>query len=132
MQAVKYLYKYITKGQIGIIMSMRGEKNGHVEDEVENYMNAHYISASEALWKVCGFPIHEKHPPVEKLPCHLLNQQQVLFEEHQAEQVLQLGLPVTKLTAYFSANVQYFQQGTFCIQISHKWQRIRGVSTLKL
>ena len=108
VQAVKYLYKYITKGQDRIIMTIRDEENGtsHVEDEVENYMNARYISASEALWKIYGFPIHEKHPPVEKLPCHLPNQQQVLFEEHQVAQVVQQGPPVTKLTAYFDANAQ--------------------------
>ena len=103
VQAVKYLYKYITKGQDRIIMSVM--EDGHVEDEVENYMNARYISASEALWKIYGFPIHEKHPPVDKLPCHLPNEQQVLFDEHDIEQVVLQGPPVTKLTAYFSANV---------------------------
>jgi hypothetical protein len=106
VKAVKYLYKYITKGQDRIIMSVRDVENTHLEDEVENYINARYISASEALWKIYGFPIHEKYPPVEKLPCHLPNQQQVLFEEHQVEQVLQQGPPVTKLTAYFDTNVQ--------------------------
>ena len=40
-------------------------EDGHAEDEVKNYMNARYISASEALWKIYGFPIHEKHPPVD-------------------------------------------------------------------
>ena len=100
VQAVKYLYKYITKGQDRIIMSVRDEKHGHVEDEVENYMNACYISASKALWKIYEFLIHKKHPPVEKLPCHLPNQQQVLFAEHQVEQVVQQGPPVTT-NAYF-------------------------------
>ena len=103
VQAVKYLYKYISKGQDRIIMSMRDEDGDsfQVEDEVENFMNARYISASEALWKIYGFPIHQKYPPVEKLPCHLPNQQQVFSEDGQAEQVIQKGPPVTKLTSYF-------------------------------
>ena len=39
VQAVKYLYTYITKGEDRIIMTVRDEENGQVEDEVENYMN---------------------------------------------------------------------------------------------
>ena len=61
VQGVRYLYKYITKGQDRFIMSMRDEENRHVEDEVENYMNACYISAIEALWKIYGFTMECSH-----------------------------------------------------------------------
>jgi hypothetical protein len=104
VQAVKYLYKYITKGQDRIVVSVRDE-DSYVEDEIDNYMNARYISASEALWKIYGFPIHQKNPPVEKLPCHLPNQQPVIFEEDNIEQITHQGPPVTKLTAYFETNL---------------------------
>ena len=75
-------------------MSVRDE-DSYVEDEIDNYMNARYISASEALWKIYGFPIHQKNPPVEKLPCHLPNQQPVIFEKDNIEQITHQGPPVT-------------------------------------
>ncbi|KAK3759177.1 hypothetical protein RRG08_028137 [Elysia crispata] len=68
VQAVKYLYKYITKGQDEVLLGF-GEETEN--DEINRYVNARYISASEALWCLYGFEIHRKHPPVEKLPCHL-------------------------------------------------------------
>ncbi|XP_064638336.1 uncharacterized protein LOC135494349 [Lineus longissimus] len=46
VQAVKYLYKYITKGQDRIIFSLTADGTQvAVLDEVENYLNARYISA---------------------------------------------------------------------------------------
>ncbi|KAK3776922.1 hypothetical protein RRG08_016742 [Elysia crispata] len=93
VQAVKYLYKYITKGQDQVLLGF-GEDTEN--DEINRYVNARYISASEALWRLYGFEIHRKHAPVEKLPCHLPDQQTVLFEPEQ----------------YFTWN-----------QKEHKWQR---------
>ena len=45
VQAVKDLYKYITKGLDRVIMSVCNE----------TYLNARYISASEAVWRIYGF-----------------------------------------------------------------------------
>ena len=53
VQAVKYLYKYITIGQDRVLMALR---DGDV-DEITNYQNARYISASEAFWRLYGFEI---------------------------------------------------------------------------
>ena len=46
VQAVKYLYKYITKGQDQVLLGF-GEDTEN--DEINRYVNARYISASEAL-----------------------------------------------------------------------------------
>ena len=102
VQAVKYLYKYITKGQDRVLMALR---DGDV-DEITHYQNARYISASEAFWRLYGFEIHSKHPPVEKLPCHLPNQQTVIFDQNMTDTALNQGPPVTKLTAYFTKNIE--------------------------
>ena len=57
VQAVKYLYKYITIGQDRVLMALR---DGDV-DEITNYQNARYISASEAFWRLYGFEITTLH-----------------------------------------------------------------------
>ena len=77
VQAVKYLYKYITKGQDRVLLGFEEDTEN---DEINRYINARYISASEASWRLYGFEIHRKHPPEENLPCHLPDQQTVLFE----------------------------------------------------
>ena len=101
VQAVKYLYKYITKGQDRVLLGL-GEDTEN--DEINRYINARYISASEAFWRLNRFEIHRKHPPVEKLPCHLPDQQTVLFEPGQVEQAIGTRPPPTKLTAFFNMN----------------------------
>jgi hypothetical protein len=102
VQAVKYLYKYVTKGQDRILMHMAKE---NANDEVENFLNARYVSASEAFWRIYGFELHSRYPAVEKLPCHLPDQQTVIFHSvEEAQASLQGDPPVTKLQAYFQTN----------------------------
>ncbi|XP_064631618.1 uncharacterized protein LOC135489918 [Lineus longissimus] len=102
IQAVKYLYKYITKGQDRVMLQLTDWTTVH--DEIETYLNARYISASEAFWRIYNFPLHQKYPPVEKLPCHLPGEQVVLFEPNAAANTVQNGPPITKLTAFFTTN----------------------------
>ena len=130
VQAVKYLYKCITKGQDRVLLGF-GEDTEN--DEINRYINARYISASEAFWRVYGFEIHRKHPPVEKLPCHLPDQQTVLFEPGQMGQAITTGSPPTKLTAFFNMNEEDINARTILFfdfpqyikwnQKEHKWQR---------
>ena len=90
VQAAKYLYKYITKGQGRVILSVRdGNTDAPAHDEVETCLNAGYISESEALWSIYGFEIYKKHPPVVKLPCHLPDKQFVVFQEDEAQETVQ-------------------------------------------
>ena len=82
------------------------EQRGH--DEVETFVNARYISASEAY----QFPIHNRKPAIEKLPCHLPNDQTVIFQESEAGNVADEGPPTTKLTDYFLLNQRDTQART--------------------
>ena len=82
--AVKYLYKYITKGNDRIIMQFDADgqpKEVVIRDEIEDFINARYLSASEAYWKLRGLPVHLRKPSVEKLPCHLENEQLMTIPE---------------------------------------------------
>ncbi|GKA10537.1 hypothetical protein Tco_0689970 [Tanacetum coccineum] len=39
-----------------------------------------YLSAYEAAWRIYGFDIHYRTPPVERLPFHLQDEQSVFFD----------------------------------------------------
>ncbi|XP_014673789.1 PREDICTED: uncharacterized protein LOC106814041 [Priapulus caudatus] len=105
VKAVKYLYKYITKGCDRVMMRLaNGEQIDITNDEIERFVNARYVSASQAFWRIYEFKLHQRYPAVIKLPCHLENEQQVIFREGQAEQAAHRGPPSTKLTQWFQLN----------------------------
>ena len=111
--SVKYIYKYITKGPDRCIVTLKKGKEGkenesHLDivDEVENFINARYLGASECVLKILKFPIHYRSHSVVKLACHLPGEQSVLFEEGEEGEALDRGEPETRLTAFFKANAE--------------------------
>ena len=62
--SVKYLYKYVFKGPDRINVGIN-------VDEIEQFTNSRYISASEAFWKHYKFKMHSIKPAVDSLPCQL-------------------------------------------------------------
>ena len=60
--------------------------NPDSQDEVKDYINARYLSASEAAWRIFGFQINHREPSVSPLPIHLPGCDQVVFEEQTALQ----------------------------------------------
>ena len=63
-----------------------------------------YLSASEAAWKIRQFKITDRSHSVQKLACHLENEQYIIFPEDDPQQGLDRGSLHTTLTAYFLAN----------------------------
>jgi hypothetical protein len=61
ISAVKYLYKYVYKGHDRIQGEFvaRGERSN--DDEPQRFLDARYVSASEATWRIFLFstPVHE-------------------------------------------------------------------------
>ena len=58
--AVKYLYKYVYKGHDRAIIGFQtgehtGSDNTKQADEVSNYLEARYISACEACYRIVSF-----------------------------------------------------------------------------
>lgn len=105
VSCVKYLYKYTCKGSDKVMVRLaNGDEKNITNDEIERYVTARYVSASEAYWRLYEFKILMKYPPVMKLPLHLEDKQTVLFHPHQAEEVANKPPPRTKLTAYFKLN----------------------------
>jgi hypothetical protein len=79
IRAVKYLFKYVYKGHDRAIVEISRQSDnankGNVvkTDEIIKYLNYHYVSASEATWRIFKFDMHERFPAVERLQYHLPN-----------------------------------------------------------
>ena len=78
IRSVKYLYKYVYKGHDRVIISIKNSN-----DEIEKYLNARYVSASEACWRLFNFGLQERSHKVERLPVYLPNQQSVIFQKNE-------------------------------------------------
>ena len=97
IKAVKYLYKYTYKGPDRASME--------VINEVTEFVDARYVTAPEACWRLFEFPMHARSHVVERLPVHLEGQEQKLFVHGNEREVVEKSEGVdTKLTAYFRVN----------------------------
>ncbi|UYV76412.1 hypothetical protein LAZ67_14000329 [Cordylochernes scorpioides] len=101
VKAIKYVCKYINKGTDQAVFSLN-----HL-DEVTQFQSGRYISSAEAVWRILGFSIHERSPPIVHLAVHLENGQRVYFTTANAENVISNPRDTT-LTAFFKA----LKQGT--------------------
>ena len=99
IKAVKYMYKYVYKGHDRVMVEFQGDKN----DEIKRYVDARYVSASEACWRLFTFCMQDRFPPIQRLALHLENQQSVTYREGHAEEAVQ-RLKDTTLTAWFKEN----------------------------
>ena len=94
---IKYLFKYIFKGQDIALMQLKLEET---EDEVECFQCFKYMNASQAIHEIYGFPGHERFPSVMTLPVHEEDQQRVVYREGFAEAAIE-NAPQSPLMAYF-------------------------------
>ena len=78
--SIKYLFKYINKGPDRATVGLEDED----VDEIKEYYDCRYLSACEASWRIFGFNIHYRFPPVERLPFHLEGEQSVIFDASQS------------------------------------------------
>ena len=109
VQAVKYMYKYITKGPDRIIMSLKVNGVEQKVNEVEEFLNCRYLSFSESIWKLYNFQIHGRSHAILKLACHLPLEQTVVIKEGKELEALLSGEPETTLTAFFKMNEECSQ-----------------------
>ena len=80
-------------------MKMEGATN-----EVEQFLNSRYISASESVWKLLSLPITNRSHAVVKLACHLPDQHSLFYQEGMEEEALVRGQLHTTLTALLETN----------------------------
>ncbi|CAG8597955.1 11583_t:CDS:2 [Acaulospora morrowiae] len=77
-------------------------------DEIRNFVEARWVSAPEAIWRILGFSMSGMNPAVTRLQVHLPNQQKVIFNENiNLEEVIAANRnQQTTLTEYFKMNIQ--------------------------
>ncbi|CAH9146746.1 unnamed protein product, partial [Cuscuta epithymum] len=78
--AVKYLFKYINKGDDRITVELSeaiDNSTPKIIDEIKSYYDCRYISTCEVAWRIFGFHIHYRNAPVERLAFHLADAQNV-------------------------------------------------------
>ncbi|XP_057433001.1 uncharacterized protein LOC130725830 [Lotus japonicus] len=108
--SIKYLFKYVNKGpdRVSVEISNR-DKDSNKEkgvDEINQYYDCKYLSPCEAAWRIFGFYIHDKWPPVNRLSFHLPNEQSVTFKDHEwIDTVVERNQDMdTEFTTWFKAN----------------------------
>ena len=81
LQVIKYIYKYIFKGFDCANISITTEGQPELRyNEITNYINARYVSASEAMWRLLKCKMQDRSHAVMRLPVHLPNQQRITFQ----------------------------------------------------
>ena len=103
IKATKYIHKYIYKGHDRTTMAF-----GSDQDEIKQYLDARYISASESSWRLFRYNMHEESPNVVRLAVHLPNEQPVIFNANEQPVMVlnRAGAKDTTLTAFFKKNAE--------------------------
>ena len=99
---LKYLFKYIHKGQDRVLVETSDGKK--VRDEIKSYINGRYISSTESDWKIRQYPISYIYPPVKMLPFHLPEEQQIMFQPGDDLEKRAKASEKTMLTEFFRLN----------------------------
>nr|GEX13930.1 hypothetical protein [Tanacetum cinerariifolium] len=55
--------------------------DGEAVDEIKDFYDCRYLSACEAAWRIYGFDIHYRTPPVEQLPFHFMSRLEFVWEK---------------------------------------------------
>jgi hypothetical protein len=115
---IKYLFKYVTKGsdraRIYFEVTARTANASPgpqlpPRNEIQEYMDARFLTACEALWRAFEFDIHYRMPPVERLWVHLPGMNHVRYEPDADLRALAESPEAksTMLTEWFEANAKY-------------------------
>ncbi|MCP4486968.1 MAG: hypothetical protein GY820_06565, partial [Gammaproteobacteria bacterium] len=111
IKSVKYLFKYIYKGHDCASVVIKQGSDAAAQqmelkyDEVESFLNARYISAPEAIWRLFEYSMHEKSHAIIRLAVHLPSEQVVYFREGEEEAALDSTMQrKSTLTAWFALN----------------------------
>jgi len=107
IHAVKYIHKYIYKGfdKATVEITTGGQQQ---RDEIKEFLDACYISSSEACWCIFEFNMHAESPTVYRFQVHLPDQQLIYYNDKDiADEVLnQDNINKTQLTEWFAFNAK--------------------------
>ena len=102
--AVKYLFKYVYKGHDRTRMALRQQEGAEIVNEIQEFVDARYVSATECCWRLFNSRLHNQTPKTIRLAVHLEERQSVYFRDSDTLQdVLQRNHDCT-LMAWFKLN----------------------------
>lgn len=111
VQAVKYIYKYILKGRdmanVEITTTDVPQSGNNGFDEITHYETMRYLNATESLWHIFNYPMHDESHSVVQLSVHLPQQQNIVFREGEEQAAAERDMRNTTLTGWFQLNQQY-------------------------
>ncbi|XP_057746277.1 uncharacterized protein LOC130965536 [Arachis stenosperma] len=117
-RSIKYLFKYVNKGNDRVTTSFYRSASGDAEaddiDEVSMYYDCRYISPCEAAWRSFGYNVHYRDPSVVELGFHLPDEQNVIFEydDNLAEVAKEASVKESMFLDWFDANKEYAEART--------------------
>lgn len=92
-----------TKGHDKVAFGFSKNDSTEAVDEIQNYLDARFVTASEAAWRILKFPLSGQFPKTFRLAIHLENQQQIIYKENELiENIVERNK--TQLTKYFEFN----------------------------
>ncbi|KAG1098753.1 hypothetical protein G6F42_017939 [Rhizopus arrhizus] len=105
VNSIKYVYKYVYKGHDRAQVHVGNPAATEPPDEINNFLDARYVSASEACWRLLSFPMHTEFPACQRLDIHLPGDILIYYDanDHPLE-VLYRDVHDTTLTAWFKYN----------------------------
>lgn len=104
--AIKYIFKYITKGVDRATFkfvknadqsTQSEEKKEKPRNKIDDFIDGRYLSACESMWGIFSFDIHHNTPAVQKLPVHLPGEQTALFDEDETLRTSRTGTCMAEL-----------------------------------
>ena len=115
---LRYLFKYVTKGQDCAKMYLEKFKKGEdapcdpttsTINKVKEYLDCRYICEQDAVWRILGYDIHRHYPSVERLVVHLpqLNNISLHPNTSLTSLINNSFLAKTQLIEWFTANRIY-------------------------
>lgn len=58
-----------------------------ISDEIREFVNSRYVSATEAAWRIFGYHINRRNISCTALPFHLPNEHTVIYNENEDAEV---------------------------------------------
>ena len=101
VKSVKYIFKYIHKGNDAAHIEIRQNYLNH--DEILQHLNARYVGPHQAVFRIMQYKMREKSHTIIRLAVHLPLQQNVYYRDGNEERALQVSRHTT-LTAFFKLN----------------------------
>ena len=75
------------------------------DDEINTFVDARYVSATEAAWRLFEFRMHQQSHTIIRLPVHLPGRQNIYFQAGEEERAAVKATEMdTQLTAWFKFN----------------------------